>query len=283
MSEKTKVKHSNFLCVRGYVNSYDIVTFSSGTKMANISIKDTNNNNLTYVKLFGRDGLKYGTQTTNLEGLKKIFLNSDDSPRGILVEAKGRCGETKGVDKQGVEKVYENNMIWAINPYNDEALQGAGLTFGGLIENIKYGEDKDGEPIAKLKVGSMNFNKDKDITGVDTMTLVAHGDIVNEMEDKGIEKHCGATFKCALLNILPKRDVFGDFIGTSTKECQIVKFLDVVDVDDAEEEFELYKKAKKLERGETIKVPKSKDKDEDEVIEEPKPKVIEDDDDDLDF
>ena len=275
-----KVKYNNFLCIRGYVNSFDIMTFSSGVKMANISIKNTIDNNLTYVKIFGKDGLKYGNQTTNLEGLKKIFLNSDDEPRGVLVEVKGRCSESKGLDKQGNEKVYENNLIWSIAPYSDESLQGAGLTFGGIIENIKYGE-KDGESFAKVKVGVMNFNKDKDVTGVDTMTLVAHGDVADKMEEKGIEKHFAATFKCSLLNILPKRDVFGDFVGTSTKECQIIKFSDVLDSDETEHELELYKKAKKLERGETIKV--SKDDDNDEEEEKVIVKTIEDDEDDLDF
>ena len=95
-----KVKYNNFLCIRGYVNSFDIMTFSSGAKMANISIKNTIDNNLTYVKILGKDGLKYGSQTTNLEGLKKIFLNSNDEPRGVLVEVKGRCSESKGLDKQ---------------------------------------------------------------------------------------------------------------------------------------------------------------------------------------
>ena len=276
MSEK--VKYNNFLCIRGYVNSFDIMTFSSGVKMANISIKNTIDNNLTYVKMFDKDGLKYGSQTTNLEGLKKIFLNSNDEPRGVLV--KGRCSESKGLDKQGNEKVYENNLIWSIAPYSDESLQGAGLTFGGIIENIKYGE-KDGESFAKVKVGVMNFNKDKDVTGVDTMTLVAHGDIADKMEEKGIEKHSAATFKCSLLNILPKRDVFGDFVGTSTKECQFIKFRDVLDSDETEHEVELYKKAKKLERGETIKV--SKDDDNYEEEEKVIVKTIEDDEDDLDF
>ena len=259
------LSYNNFMKVRGYVKNFKILEFDSGFKMANVTITDSNTNNSVFVKIFNSKNLKYDGQPTTLEGLKTIFMDSDGKPRGILVEVNGRSYENKYTSSDGTEKVSDNNVAFSINPYDDEETQGAALKVKGIVEAIKYGEDKDGQPVAKLRVGTIRLNKDKDITGVETVTIVAHGDVAEKMEDEGVARGTSAMFKCAMINIMPKRDVYGDFIGESKKENDVKSFSDFEDEDEIDEDYKLYKKAKKLEKGEIIKVKK------DDEVEDVKP------------
>lgn len=276
----SKVKMQNFMNVIGYVQSFKITTFKSGTKKANLAIKDRNTNNVVFVGLFDKKGgFDFNGHNVDLEGLKKILVDKEGNTRDVLVRATGRCSETKGTDANGNEKVYENYTAFKIVPYSDEEAQGAALTFAGIVENAKYGEDKNGEPIAKFRVGTYKTNKDGNITGVENMTLVAHGDVAEKLEDKGVEKFTSARFVCDMLNVLPKRNIHGDFLGEPIREVRIVKFTDFLDEDDCEDEVKTYKKAKKLEKGEFIEV----SKDGDEELSKPKKSVDDEMIDDLDF
>lgn len=264
MQMEKKINCFNKVTVRGYVQNFSVKTLASGTKLANVTIKNELDDNVTYCTMFARKGLTYAGNETTLEGLAKIFMGADDKPRHVLVEATGKVSESKGTDKDGNERTYVNTMIFSIEPYSDEAKQCAILSATGVVDAIKYGEDKDGEPLAKAKIGVMSYNRDKDITGVDTITVVAHGDMAEKLEEMDAEKGSVVSIRCDMVNSLGEVDRFGDRIGTPKKEIEVAKVVFVNAPDEIDEdEMNNYKKAKKLGRGEVIKVKKAKEEDDD--------------------
>ena len=255
-----KISCFNKAIVRGYVQNFSIRTFDSGTKLANITFKDELTNNVTFASMFGRKGLEYDDNATTLEGLEKIFMAADGKPRHVLVEGTGRVRETKSTDKDGNERVYVNTTIFSLKPCYDESKQSAILNLTGVIDAIKYGEDKDGEPIAKAKIGVMNYNQDKDIVGVDSVTVVAHGKVADKLESMDADKGSVVSLRCDMVNKAGERDRFGDVIGSPVKEIQVAKVVFVNDADDIDEDdMSNYKKAKKLGKGEVLKVSKPKE------------------------
>lgn len=260
MRMSKKISCFNKAIVRGYVQNFTIKTFGSGTKLANITIRDTTTDNVTYVTMFNRKGLTYNGSETTLEGLEKIFMSADGKPRHVLVEATGRVRETKSTGKDGNERTYVNTTVFSLEPCFDESKQCAILNVTGVIDAIKYGEASGGEPIAKLKLGMMNVNRDKDITGVDTVTVVAHGDLADKLEYMGAEKGCVVSLRCDMVNSAGEVDRFGDRIGSPKREIEVAKVVFVND-DIDEDDMDNYKKAKRLGKGEVIKVKKSEESD----------------------
>jgi hypothetical protein len=250
MSER-KISYFNRIEVCGYVQSMQIKTFDSGTKLANIGIKDRVTNNMTYVTLFNRPSFKYGNTETTLEGLYKIFMDNEGKPRGELVTVTGKMSETTIGDK-----TYVNTTAFGIDPCYDETGQRAVLKLTGIVEGVKVVDDD----YAKLKIGVANFNKDKDINGVDFINVVVRGDELVEKVDDKVFKGSMVTLACDVLNTLPERDRFGDPVGAPKKEVLVCKIRDIVDEDDLlESDVDNYKKAKKLGKGEVLKVAKAKD------------------------
>lgn len=250
MSEK-KISYFNRVEVCGYVQSMNIKTFDSGTKLANIGIKDKVTNNMTYVTLFNRPTFEYGDIETTLEGLYKIFMDKHGKSRNVLVTVTGKMSESISGNK-----VYVNTTVFGIDPCNDETEQRAVLKLTGIVEGVKVVDDE----CAKLKIGVANFNKDKDINGVDFINVVVRdGDLVDKVDSK-VERGSLVTLACDVLNTLPERDRFGDAIGTPKKEVLVCKIRNIVDVDDlSEDDVDNYKKAKRLGKGEVLKVSKAKD------------------------
>lgn len=256
----------NNMTVRGYVVSFNIKEFAT-SKLANIGIEDSLTKSRTYVTLWNRKNLKYNGNETTLEGLKKIFMDAEGKPRRVLVEAKGRISETKGKNKQGEETTYANKTIFSIEPFYDESKQYATVILNGIVDGIKIGEDSNGESMAKVKIGVLSIdNRDKSITGCDTVTLVAHGEVAEELEDKGVERGCYIKVGAQLVNTLPERDMFGDIISSGKNEIQLLKIKEVKDAYEVEDFVNTtYKQAKKLKRGETISTQKEEPKAEESV------------------
>lgn len=269
-----KISCFNKAVVRGYVQGFKIKTFDSGAKLANIRIKDKSTDNDTYISLFYRRGLTYGGKEATLEGLQKIFMADEKTPRGVLVEAIGKISETKSTSANGEEKTYLNTTVFSIEPFNDETKQCSTLSVTGVVDTIKYGEDKDGEPLARIKLGILRYDKDKNISGIDSVTVVAYGEIAEQLEEKDAEKGSVVSLRCFMVNTLGETDIFGDRIGAPKNEIEVKKvvFVNVEDEVD-EDDMENYKKAKKLGKGEVLKASVSKD-DEDDVVEEPKKAIL---------
>lgn len=259
-----KISCFNKANVCGYVQSFDIKTLGSGVKLANIAIKDKLTNNITYAAMFGRDSIPFGDTTTTLEGLEKIFMAKDKdgkkTSRNVLVECTGKVRETKHAGADGVEKTYVNTTVFTVKPCDDDAKQCATLSVTGVVDSVKYSEDENGDSVAKLKIGTMNYNKDKDITGVDYVTLVARGDLADKLETLDADKNSVVSLRADMLNTLGEVDRFGDRVGAPRKEMAIAKVVFVNTEDEVDEiDLENYKSAKKLAKGEVIKVAKDVD------------------------
>lgn len=254
MSETKRIKCFNRVEICGYVTNFEIKTFSTGTRIANIAIKDELTGNLTYAQMFDREKFVFNGKDTTLDGLKKIFMDANDKPRNILVTAIGKVRETK-VEKDGDVKVYTNTTLFSIEASNDPVKQRAILKLTGVIEAIKFTEDEDGLPVAKMKLGMLNYNKDKDINGIDYVTVVARDKAAEKLESFDAEKGCYVNVQCDMINVLGETDRFGNRIGSSKKEIAVANVVFVNDSDDLDElDVKNYNKAKKLGKGEVIKV-----------------------------
>lgn len=276
------VSFYNGVTVKGYVVSFKIKE-TKKSKIANIGIRDSKTKNITYVSMFENKNLKYNGQEMNLAGLQKVFMDSDGKPRNILVQAKGRISETKGINsKTGQPQVYVNTLIYSIEPFYEEDKQGAILQATGIVDAIKYTEEDDGTPVVKVKLGILRKNKDGDFNGYDQVTLNGYGDVADKFEDKDVERNCAIQIAAKMINGLPETDEYGDIIASGRKEIEIGKLKTVIEADEIEELLSVYKKAKNIETGEVVKAPKY-DEEEDKPIK--KSKQVEDEisDDDLDW
>lgn len=254
MSETKRIKCFNRVEICGYVTNFEIKTFSTGTRLANIAIKDELTGNLTYAQMFDRERFVFDGKEVTLDGLGKIFMDANGKPRGILVTAIGKVRETK-VEKDGDVKTYTNTTLFSIEASNDPLKQRAILKLTGIIEGIKFSEDEEGEPVAKLKLGMLNYNKDKDINGIDYVTVVARGKAAEKLEDLDADKGSYTNIQCDMINVLGETDRFGNRIGASKKEIAVANVMYVNDADDLDEvDVKNYAKAKKLGKGEVIKV-----------------------------
>lgn len=257
----------NRIEVIGEVRNFKIKETKKGKKFANISIKDGKKNNYVNVTFYERENMKYGykddAKDVTLASLSKIFLDSDEKPKGVMVTAIGTTSEYTSDDG----KTYENNTVFNLYPCDDEDKQKATFVLQGIIESLSTGEDKEGNEYVKVKVGtykSRGKDDEKVLTGVDYKTVIAHKeDVVEKLED--VEKGDLVTLKGYIINELPKRDEFGDLVGKGKQEYEVIKANVVKAADDLDEEdVKVYKKAKKLALGETIKFPSKKDDDFDE-------------------
>lgn len=255
MNDAKKIKCFNRVEICGYVTNFEIKTFSTGTRLANIAIKDELTGNLTYAQMFDRERFVFDGKDVTLDGLGKIFMDASGKPRNVLVTAIGKVRETQVAGKDGETKTYTNTTLFSIEASNDPAKQRAILKLTGIIEGVRFSEDEDGNSVAKMKLGMLNYNKDKDINGIDYVTVVARDKAATKLEDLDAEKGCYTNIQCDMLNVLGETDRFGNRIGTSKKEIAVANVLWVNDADDLDEvDVKNYAKAKKLGKGEVIKV-----------------------------
>ena len=163
MADKKYMTFSQMRVV-GVVQDFKIMKFNSGTKMANITIK--NKNGRTYVKMFDKKEFQYnGKKFSTMEGFSKVFLDSNGNSKGELVEVSGRASESV-VNKDGEKKVYANNLAFKIDSFDDIDRQCSTMSLTGIVESVKTNIDE-GEEIAKIKLGFINVNSDQELTGVD--------------------------------------------------------------------------------------------------------------------
>lgn len=246
-----KINGFNKATITGYVRNFDIKSFDSGFRLANIAIQNKLDGNMTYVSMFDRQGLTYNGQATTLEGLKKIFMADEKTPRDILVTCTGKVSETLSADGS---KTYLNTTVFDLKPYDDESKQQSTLAVTGMVESIKFGEDDNGVPNAKIKLGIMKRNKDKDVIGVEYVSVVAYGDDATKLEDEGVDKGYQLSLGCDMVNKGADKDKYGYTVGAPRKEIAVGKIGFVNgDYDIDEDDMEVYKKAKRLKKGESIK------------------------------
>ena len=258
----------NRIEVVGKVRNFKIKELEkSHKKLANISIKDEKKNNFINVTLFDREGMKYGkkndSKDVTLGSLKKIFLDSEDKPKDVLITAVGITSEY--TNDEG--NTYSNNTVFQLYPCDDEEKQKATFVLQGIVESISTGQDDDENEYVKMKLGMYSTSgkdKEKKITGVNYKTVMVHDQkLVEKLEDA--EKGDLVSAKGYIINTLPERDEFGDLIGQGKQEYEVVKGSIVKASDELDEDdVKVYKKAKKLTKGESIKFPSKKDDDFDE-------------------
>ena len=255
----------NRIEVVGKVKNFKVKELKSGKKMANIGIKDELKNNYINVSLFERDGLKYGTKDDSkevtLNGLKKIFLDSEGKTKDVLVTAVGVTSEN--TNDEG--RTFANNTVFGLFPCDDETKQKATFILQGIIESISTLHDEEDEEYLKIKLGTVNIvgqDKDKKITGVNYKTVIVRDEkLVEKLSDAS--KGDLASLKGYIINILPERDEFGDLVGKGRQEYEVLKGNIVKEADELEDEdVTLYKKAKKLTAGQSISIA-AEDDDED--------------------
>lgn len=255
----------NRIEVVGKVKNFKINETKNGKKLANIGIKDEKKNNYINVTLFEKEGMKYGSKNDSkevtLNSLKKIFLDSDNKTKDVLVIAVGVTSEYTNEDGN----TYSNNTVFNLFPCDDEEKQKATFNLQGIVESISTLQDENEEDYLKIKVCTLNTagkDKDKKITGVNYKTVVVRQeDIFEKLSDAS--KGDLVSLKGYIINILPERDEFGDLVGKGRQEYEVVKGSIVKESDELDEaDVTLYKKAKKLKAGESINIP-SKSEDDD--------------------
>lgn len=248
-----KLKYFNQARVCGLVSSFNTKELPSGSKLATIGVKDEKTTNLTYVSVFDRENLKYGKDGVTLQGLKKIFMTDEGKPRNVYAKFVGTARETTSV-KDGTPKTYFNIGAHKIEPASVDSEHYSVVIINGIVDAIKIAEDKDENPYAKLKIGSLVINKDGDVIGVDYITSITRDEkLIEKLED--VERNYFVKLQCDVLNTLPETDRFGNIIASGKKEVSIVNIVGIVEEDDIDEdELDLYKKAKRLQKGEKITV-----------------------------
>lgn len=264
------LKTENRITITGEVTNFKIKEKKSKDgkktyKMANISIKDTLTNNYNLVTLFGRDNLTYGSKDdkkeVTLTGLKNIFLDGTDKPKGVLVTLVGSCSEFM-TENNGL---FESNNASFIYPCDDKSKQQSKFHALGFVESVSKIDttSDDGRDVEKLRVklGTYKYGKDDTITGVTFKTFYAYDEAFVALED--IEKGAVIEIGGNIINILAKYDEWGFADGKTKREYVIVKAKIKKDADDVDEDdADLYKKAKALKNGESISLKKTKDIDE---------------------
>lgn len=243
MKEKVKLT-SNEIELTGKVRKFTKKTFDSGTEKANISIYNDVDKNNVFVQMFGREGMKYGEEEVTLDGLKKIFMDSDGKSRMVLVHAFGSTGETV---YQG--KTYLNNNIFSIYPSTSEDDMFSAFRLNGFVDSVKETEDENGGIVYKIKVGTYNLREKRTvISGVSYTTVIIDGELAEEIED--LEKGCFIAVGGDIINKITA-DRYG---GEGKSEVKFIarKAKVKVTADDNEDDYEVFKKAKKLSDGKTI-------------------------------
>ena len=260
----------NRIEVVGKVKNFKIKELGSGKKVAAIGIKDEKKNNYVNVSLFGREGMKYGSKDdlrdVTLNSLMKVFLDSDNKAKDVLVTAVGTTSDY--TSEEG--KTYSNNTVFALYPCDDEEKQKATFNLQGIVESISTLQDEADEDYLKIKVATVNIagkENDKKVTGVNYKTVVVrNSSLVDKLSDA--EKGDLVSLKGYIINILPERDEFGDLIGQGRQEYEVVKGSIVKEADELDDEdVAVFKKAKKLKAGESIAL-KAKADDDDEDFED---------------
>lgn len=254
-----KIKYFNRTEVKGVVSNFTIKEFTK-CKIGEITIKSLIDGNTTRVVMFERKGMMFGGKSYDeLKDLQSVFMDSSDKPKNILVSAYGRVSETSGKNSSGQQTTYTNIQIYKLEENDDETKQYAILKATGIVDSKAVKELDDGGQIVRVKIGMVSTNKDEDITGVDYVTLVAHGKNAEKLAD--IEKGSNVSLFADFINVATDVDRFGSGSGY-TRENRIAKVGTCVEVDELDEtDFENYKKAKKLERGQILKLKKEEEED----------------------
>jgi len=211
-----KIQGFNKVNIVGNVVNYTIYKFKSGKRKAEIGIKDELTNNVCYAQMFENNNMTYDGRSVNLDTLKRIFLDGNDKPRGVLVKCTGRVSENRYIStKSGEEVVSTKPTLWRINPYNDLEDQQVTFNITGIVENIKTIKD-DTEVV--IRIGIPTTNKDKEFNGIEFLTVYADGNIKEKIEDADIDKGYQISVAGDILNKLPKRDKYGDVVEGSVAE-----------------------------------------------------------------
>lgn len=244
------VNYFNKVEVIGEVTSMNIRETKTGMKIGTLFVKDNSTGSITFITAFNRDVYRFGdVEVKGLDGLKGLFINKDGTPKGKVVKVNARASETVSKDSYGNSKVYQNYTLNRIDPCDDEDNK-AILLASGLIQQLKVAEDGDGNPYAKLKIAIVNRNKDNETRGVDYVSVIARNeDLVEKLEDANNGDFIVAC--CDILNTLGEKDKYGYSVGAPVKEIRLEKIRAIND-DVDEDELELFKLAKKLQRGEFI-------------------------------
>ncbi|MEE1073271.1 MAG: hypothetical protein U0L26_12985 [Cellulosilyticum sp.] len=259
------LKHENKITVTGVVKNFKIKETEGKKSKAYISVLNEDTNNLVVVTLYDRPKFAYGSKDNKVEynslkGLSKEFLDAEGKSKKAFVTVIGNATESVGQNGQ----VYENNNVFAIMPSNSEKAK-AEFSLLGFIKKMITLEDKDGNEYVKLTIASIN-SYDKDgktvVRGIsEKQVIVRDIALVEMLEDCSVGDYIGA--KGNIVSTMDKYDDWGDKVASGTREFVVTKLGKHQEQDDIDEDdIRVYKKASKLEYGESFTISKTDDDDE---------------------
>lgn len=259
------LKHENKITVSGVVKNFNIKETEGKKAKAYISVLDEDTNNLVVVTLYDRTKFSYGTKDnkveySSLKGLSKEFLDSDGKSKKVYATLIGSAVDTAGQNG----KVYENNNAFAIMPCASEKAKAEFSLLGFIKKKITL-EDSNGNEYIKLTIASVNsYEKDGKtvVRGINEKQVVVRDlALVEMLEECSVGDYIGA--KGNIVSTMDEFDDWGDKVSTGTKEFVVVKLGKHQEQDDIDEDdIRIYKKASKLEYGESFTISKHDDDDE---------------------
>lgn len=245
-----KIEFKNVVTILGYVNAFKLVPYKNGTgALANIGIKDEKNGGVHFVSMFTNRNkkFKYNDAEYDPAALKNLFMDEQGNARHILVNAFCGMTENKYTNSQGVEVTNTQVIIRKLSAFGDAEAQKATFDVRGYVEAVAPKGDT-----YKLKIGVPQTDANGNVNGIAYVVLETDESITEDAMDAAVKGNY-AKFRGRLINKAMYDDL-GDRIGT-IKKNNVLKVTDVVEKDDIpEKDINVYKLAKRLERGQYVDV-----------------------------
>lgn len=245
-----KMDFKNMVTIVGYVMGFKLIPYKNGNgAVANIAVKDEKSGSVHYVTMFTNKNKKFKYNDSEYDPvvLKNMFIDEQDKPRHILVNAFCGMEEKKFTNAQNVEITSTQITVRKLSATDDVESQKATFDVRGYIDSVAT----KGESY-KLRVGIPMTDANGNVNRAAYVVLETDESIVDVAMDAA-EKGNYAKFRGRLINKVVYDDL-GDRVGT-VKKNNVLKITDVIELDDIEEkELKIFKLARKLDKGEFVDV-----------------------------
>lgn len=249
-----KMDFKNVVTIVGYVTSFKITPYKSGTgAVANMAIKEEKSGGTHFVTMFTNRNkkLKYNDAEYDPIALKNIFMDEQGNARHILVNAFCGITENKYTNSQGVEVSNTQIIVRKMSLASDPEAQKATFDVRGYVEGVAQKGDS-----YRMKVAVLTTDANGNANGVSYVVLDTDESIADDAMDAAVKGNY-AKFRGRLINKTMYDDL-GDRIGT-IKKNNVLKITGIVEKDDIDEkDLAIYKLAKRLERGQYVNVKTTK-------------------------
>ena len=249
-----KMDFKNVDTIIGFVTGFKLIPYKNGTgAVANVAVRDEVGGSTHFLTMFTNRNkkFKYDGNEYDPSVLRNMFIDEQDKPRHILVNAFCGMSENKYTNSQGVEMTSTQIIVRKLSSSSEPDAQKATFDVRGYIESVVPKGDS-----YKVRVGIPMKDMNENVNSVAYVVLETDESIAEQAMD-AMEKGNYAKFRGRLIN-KPMYDDLGDRIGT-IKKNNVLKVSDVVEKDDIpEKDLVIYKLAKKLGKGEYVDVKTAK-------------------------